>query len=209
MGSRTVRVDLNSAPMIGHWDVSPEISQCEFQIGSKLVYVEHLKSESELAYVAKAGETLTETWDDIANAVAFAEALSRPMLPEFWTAHDESGKLGPRLNVFDVRYRLDEPVPIYTVGQNPRFEYEYIKYAADDYYEEVPISAELPAVPDQFFLHVRRLGATALKAQTKHSASFRHAVPSSQLPALLRRFLAAQPPAQSACVGFAPSSAMS
>ncbi|MCS3802838.1 hypothetical protein HNO92_000488 [Chromobacterium alkanivorans] len=156
-------IDLSSEPMLGHWDVSPCVAQCEYQFGQRLVYVQHPKGISHPPYIAKAQETIVETWEDIPNAVHFAENISRSLIPGFWEAHDASLISGPRFDVYSIHYELDNPHPSYVVGVSHDFEFSYVTYTDDDLWKENPITMELPEPPDNFFLSVRRLGAKQFK----------------------------------------------
>lgn len=159
-------IDLISSPMLGYWDVSPAISQCEYQFGRRLVYVQHPKGESPAAYIAKAQETVVQAWNDIENVVRFAEQLSRQLIPEFWKAHDESEKPGARFDVYSIHYDLDDPCPTYMVGKNHDFNFEYVTYAEEDLWKENPIKVDLPEPQDNFFISIRRLGAHAFENAT-------------------------------------------
>lgn len=155
----SVVIDLISEPMLGHWDVSPFVSQCEYQIEQRLVFVQHPKGVSHLPYIAKTQKTIAETWEDIQNAVRFAEQLSRRLIPDFWKAHDESHKASARFDVYSIHYDIDDPCPTYTVGKSHDFDFENVTYAEDDLWRENPITTELPEPPDNFLVSIRRLGA--------------------------------------------------
>lgn len=151
-------IDLFSKSMLGHWDVSPSISQCEYQFGRRLVYVQHPKGESQAAYIANAQETITAAWNDIENAVRFAEKFSRLLIPAFWESHDESAKPGARFDVYSIHYNLGHPHPVYRVGKNYDFDFHYLAYAEADLWKESPMRIELPEPPDGFLMSVKRLG---------------------------------------------------
>ena len=159
-------IDLMSEGMLGHWDVSPSISQSEYQFERRLVYVQHPKGESPALYIAKAQETVEAAWSDIENVVHFAEKLSRHLIPDFWIMHDESHKPGARFDVYSIHYDLDAPYPTYVVGKNHDFDFEYIDYAEDDLWKESPISTELPEPPDNFWLLIKRTGANCFEYAT-------------------------------------------
>lgn len=159
-------IDLISEPMLGHWDASPSISQCEYQFGQRLIYVQHPKGESPVSYIAKAQETVKAAWSDIENAVRFAEKLSRHMIPDFWKMHDESHKPGARFDVYSIHYDLDSPYPTYVVGKNHDFDFEYIAYAEEDLWKENPIATELPEPPDNFWVSIKRMGESRFENAT-------------------------------------------
>lgn len=159
-------IDLISEQMLGHWDVSPSVSQCEYQFGQRLVYVQHPKGESHTPYIAKAQETIAVAWNDIENAVRFAEQLSRHLIPDFWRAHDASDKLGARFDVYSIHYDLNAPYLTYVIGKNHDFDFECIAYAEEDQWKENPISAELPEPPDNFWVLIKRIGANHFENAT-------------------------------------------
>ncbi|MEQ9724793.1 hypothetical protein ABRP29_04070 [Pseudomonas sp. WHRI 8822A] len=150
-------IDLTSKPMLGHWDVSSSISQCEYQFGKRLIYVQHPKDESPKLYLLRAQETVEAAWSDIDNAVFFAEELSRYLLPDFWGTHDESNKAGTRFTVYSIHYNLDTPYPIYAIGKSHDFVFEYTSYAEDDLWQESPITTNLPEPPDNFWISIKRI----------------------------------------------------
>lgn len=51
-------IDLVSKSILGHWDVSSAVSQCEYQFGQRLIYVQHPKYDSYVPYVEQAQETI-------------------------------------------------------------------------------------------------------------------------------------------------------
>jgi len=154
----SMNIDLFSESMLGHWDVSPSISQCEYQFGQRLVYVQHPKGKSQAAYIANAQETITAAWNDIGNAVRFAEKFSRRLIPAFWKSHDESEKPGARFDVYSIHYNLGNPHPVYTIGINHDFDFHYLAYAEADLWKESPTRIELPEPPDGFLISLKRLG---------------------------------------------------
>lgn len=151
-------IDLISERMLGHWDVSHSVSQCEFQFGGRLVYVQHPKNESPQPYIFKAQQMVTAAWNDIENAVHFAEQRSRHLEPEFWKVHDESQKPGLRFNVYSIHFDITDPYPTYVVGKNHDFDFQFITYAEEDLWRECPITTELPEPYDNCWLIIRRLG---------------------------------------------------
>lgn len=159
-------IDLISEPMLGHWDVSPSISQCEYQLGQRLIYVQHPKDQSPSPYIAKAQKTIAVAWNDIENAVRFAEQLSRHLIPYFWRVHDQSNKPGKRFDIYSIHYGLNAPYPTYVVGKNQDFDFEYITYAEEDLWKENPIITELPEPPDNFWLIIKRIGANHFENAT-------------------------------------------
>jgi hypothetical protein len=158
--------NLMTGPLIGHWDVSPSVSQCEYQFGRRLLYVQYPKGQQREPYIARAQETVVEAWDDIGNAIGFAEQFSRGSIPGFWKAHDESHIPGLRFDVYSIHYNVDHPHPIYTVGKNHDFCYEHVIYAEWDFWKEEPITIKLPEPPDRLYLKIRRLGKNRFESAT-------------------------------------------
>lgn len=159
-------IDLGGEKMLGHWDVSGSVSQCEFQVGRRLIYVQHPKSEPPQNYLASAQKIVAEVWDDIDNAVSFAEKLSRTLIPDFWSAHDESNKAGVRFDVYSIHFNLNDRHPVYTISKSHDFKFEYISYAEDDLWEENPIRKALPEPPENLWVSVRRLGGNCFESAT-------------------------------------------
>jgi len=153
-----MNIDLTSEPMLGHWDVSSSISQCEYQFGVRMIYVQYPKGELPITYIQAAQRQVQDAWHDIENAVAFAEQLSRPLIAEFWKIHDSSGKPGLRLDVYSINFRFPDNRPIYTISRSHDFDFSYVRYDESDLWRETAITEQLPEPPDNLWLHVRRLG---------------------------------------------------
>jgi hypothetical protein len=156
--------NLTDDALIGHWDVSPTVSQCEYQFGRTLVYVQYPKGQPRGPYIAKAQENLGQVWADIANAIRFAEELSRGLIPGFWEAHDKSQRAGERFSVYAIHYGVGDAFSGYTVGQNHDFEFDYVTFAEWDFWKEEPITISLPQPPDPFYLKIRRLGSNRFES---------------------------------------------
>ncbi len=90
------------------------------------------------------------------------------MIPDFWKAHDESGKLGARFDVYSIHYFLDAPYPTYVIGKDHDFDFDFecIAYAEEDLWKENPITVELPEPPDNFWVLVQRIGANHFENAT-------------------------------------------
>ena len=151
-------LDLFRTPMLGHWDVNCSVSQCEYQFGRRLVYVQHPKEESPTSCIAAAQAMLADVWADIDGARAFAERASRPMLHDFWAIHDASGKSGFRFDVYSVRFGLPGQRPTYTISTSRDFEFSYVRFDEFDVWKEEPIVEQLPEPPSDFWMHVSHNG---------------------------------------------------
>ena len=53
-------------------------------IWAELVYVQYPKGQPRMPYIARAQATIVEVWNDIENAIHFAEQFSRGLIPAFW-----------------------------------------------------------------------------------------------------------------------------
>ncbi len=150
---------LNTSP-IGDWDVSAELSQLEYQLGQRLIYVQYPKGKVPRQYVEAAQRLVRDAWSDIDSAVSFAEALSRPMFPDFWDAHDRSGQPGARLDAYAIHFNHPDARPIYCLSWNRFFfQYTYTRYDEFDLWQDTPIQECLPEPPSaQFVINVRRIG---------------------------------------------------
>lgn len=152
------RIDLSREGMLGYWDIGPHVSQCEYQVECRLVYIQYPKGGSAQPYIEGLRSQLHDAWCDIDNAVAFAEEQSRPLIPDFWEAHDRSGKVGSRFDVYSIRFNYPDSRPVYYVSSSHDFEYSWTRYEEYDLWQESPITEQLPEPPDRFFIEVRRLG---------------------------------------------------
>lgn len=154
-----MKIELLDQHMIGHWDVSPSITQCEFQFATTLIYVEHAKGQSPAARIALAQQTVQATWDDLPAALTFAEQVSRPQMSEFWTLYAHNQLQGSPLMVYSIHYTLASPSPEYSLSYNPDFPWELEVFAPDDLLHERPIPLERYAPADDVWFSVWRLGA--------------------------------------------------
>ncbi len=77
-----------------------------------------------------------------------------------------SSKPGARLDVYSIHYNLDAPYPIYLVGRNNDFDFEYIAYAEEDLWKENPIATELPEPPDNLWISIKRIAANRFENAT-------------------------------------------
>jgi hypothetical protein len=161
-----MHINLLSESMLGHWDISTSVSQCEYQFGQRLVYVQHPKGKPHGLFVEKAQESIALAWSDIENAIYFAEQHSRKLLPVFWVAHDASGKPGARFDVYSIHYDMDDPRPVYMIGVSHDFDFEYASFAEDDFWNESPITLALPEPPENFWISLRHLGANHFEIAT-------------------------------------------
>ncbi len=151
-------IDLLSEAMLGHWDVNAGVSQCEYQFGRRLIFVQHPKDQAARPYIEAAQVQVQDAWLDIDDALRFAEQLSRSLIPDFWEVHDRSGKMGSRFDVYSIHFNYPDSRPTYHVSLNHDFEYSYTRYDESDLWQETPINEQLPEPPDRFFVQVRRLG---------------------------------------------------
>jgi hypothetical protein len=161
-----VNIDLTTKAMLGHWDVTPDLSQCEYQFGRRLIYVQHPKDKPWQPYIEAAQTQVESAWADIAAAVAVAEQLSRSVIPEFWEVHDRSGRPGARLDAYSLHFGYPDSRPIFYIARNHDFEYSYIRYDECDLRQDSPITEDLPTLPDRFFIEVRRLGPGVFESVT-------------------------------------------
>jgi hypothetical protein len=159
-------IDIVTKSMLGHWDISLAVSQCEYQFGRRLVYVQHPKAKSHALYTAKAQKVLVEVWNDIENAVRFAEQHSRSVIPAFWKVHDESQKPGLRFDVYSIHFDLTAPHPLYVISTNHDFEFSYIRYDEFDLWQEEPIVEQLPEPPQNLWLKIWRTGESKFENAT-------------------------------------------
>ena len=153
-----IGIDLLKKGMLGHWDVSPNVSQCEYMLGHRLVYIQYPKGKSTQPYIERSQPQIHDAWRDIDGAIRFAEEKSRPLISDFWEAHDRSGKTGPQFDVYSIHFNYPDSRPTYHVSANHDFEYSYTRYEECDLWHESPITEQLPEPPDRFFIQVRRLG---------------------------------------------------
>ena len=137
--------------MLGHWDISCSVSQCEYQFGRRLVYVKHPKEESPMSCIAAAQAMLADVWAEIEGARPFADQASRRMLPDFWAIHDASGKSGFRFDVYSIHFGLPGQRPVYTVSTSQDFEFSYVRFDEADLWEQEPIVEQLPEPPPYFW----------------------------------------------------------
>ena len=66
-------INLLTESMLGHWRAPSGVWLCEFQFGSRLIYVEHRNGESPDRRLAAAQRLVNAAWEDLPQALMFAE----------------------------------------------------------------------------------------------------------------------------------------
>jgi hypothetical protein len=76
-----MNIDLRPSPCsaVGVLD---QVWQCEFQIGSRLIDVEHRNDEAPCVRISAAQSVINAVWDDLPGALTFAERHCEAQMPE-------------------------------------------------------------------------------------------------------------------------------
>lgn len=154
-----MHIDLLNEAMLGHWESAVGVMQCELQFGSRLIYVQHPGNEPPRRRLAMAQQQVQATWNDIPQALAFAEQWCEPAIRQVWQLYRQ-GTLGcPPLEVYSIHFELDSPCPSYSISLNPDFDWDASVMVVDELGQEqrVPLAEYEPEA--EFWLSVRRLGA--------------------------------------------------
>ncbi|OAE10708.1 hypothetical protein AZH11_25185 [Pseudomonas simiae] len=114
--------------MLGHWRVRPGVAQCEFQFGTRLIYVEHRESESPRVRLAAVQDLVQAAWDDLPAALWFSESHCETNMAEWMQLCQAQAQASSEsaLFVFSIHIELDNPHPSYTIGKNPNFDWHLV-----------------------------------------------------------------------------------
>lgn len=153
-----MHIELTPLHRIGHWEASPGVSQCEFQFGTRLIYVQHPSGEPPETSLRAAQSLIQAAWDDIENAIAFARQSIRPSNPELWQLLDADSVLGSPLEVFSIHIALGSNTPFYTLSWNPDFNWQQVLYDDFDTWKETPIPLQRHQPETDLWLNVTRVG---------------------------------------------------
>lgn len=132
----------------------------EFQTGRSLIRVPCSSRTREAEYLRRADLIFQKVWLEVPAVVALAESHSRTLIPDFWAAHDNSKREGPRLSLWAMTITPDDGSVQFVVSRNHDFDYESVTFARDDYLRNEPIF--LPALPEGHRVLIRREDSGAL-----------------------------------------------
>ncbi|QZI68355.1 hypothetical protein K5F93_18230 [Pseudomonas protegens] len=154
-----MQIDLLNESLLGHWETSAGVMQCELQFGCRLIYVQHPTNELPQRRLAAAQQQVQAAWDDISLALAFAEQLCEPGIRKLWQWYAQGTLSLPPLEVYSIHFELDSPYPSYSLSLNPDFNWEASVRLEDELGQEhlQPLAQYEPR--ENFWLSVRRLGA--------------------------------------------------
>ncbi|ROM80283.1 hypothetical protein BK654_05175 [Pseudomonas brassicacearum] len=151
-------INLLTESMLGHWRASSGVWQCEFQFGSRLIYVEHHNGETPCARLGAVQRVVKAVWDDLPHALKFAEQHCKTQMPELMRLY-EAHMLGDSpLFVYSIHFNLDKPYPSYAVSKNPDFDWERILTYEDELCQDHSVCMEQFEPRDDFWVYVRRVG---------------------------------------------------
>lgn len=153
-----MHIDLLKSSPIGEWDIDGFTSQLEYQFGAKPIYVQYSKGTDLALVLQKAQAYVQQVWDDMPNAIDFAELRFRAKHPEFWTVWDQATDPAHPLIVFSIHFDVGEARPRYRIAREPGYQFECVIHDKNDLWQQDSERAELPYFPDTDAVLVRRLG---------------------------------------------------
>ncbi|WP_338524249.1 hypothetical protein NUH87_00690 [Pseudomonas batumici] len=151
-------INLLTESMLGYWEGRSGIWQCEYQFGQLLIYVEHRKGERLHERLVAAQRIVQAVWDDLPEALAFAEQLCKPRMPDLWRLYERNAQMGSPLYVFSIHFCLDDPHPSYSVSMSPEFDWDRLVIDVDEKGQEHAISLAQYEPADTFWLNIQRVG---------------------------------------------------
>lgn len=161
-----MQIDLLKESLLGHWETTVGVLQCELQFGSRLVYVQHPSNEPPQRRLATAQQGVQAAWDDIPQALAFAERLCVPGMRKVWQLYAQGLLSCPPLEVYSIHFEINSPYPSYTISQNPDFDWETSLTVEDEQGQVHRLSLAEYEPGEDFWLSVRRLGAGQFQSDT-------------------------------------------
>ncbi|MGC5700795.1 hypothetical protein J4P02_11415 [Pseudomonas sp. NFXW11] len=154
-----MQIDLLNEGMLGHWQARAGVEQCEFQFGTRLIYVQHPQGQPETPWLTAAQQVVQATWDDMPTAMAFAVEQSKATMPELWKLYERLSWAPPLLLIYSIHFDLDSPYPSYCISENPDFDWDLQVQVEDQPGQDHFRSFAQYQPGDHYWLTVRRLGA--------------------------------------------------
>ncbi|UMZ14254.1 hypothetical protein I9018_11435 [Pseudomonas sp. MPFS] len=154
-----MQIDLLNTPLLGHWEVRPGVMQCEQQFGIRLIYVEHPSDELPQHRLAAVQQQVQAAWDDIPQALAFAEQLCDPNIRQLWQRYQQKQLLSPPLAVYSIHFEIDNPHPSYCISEDPDFDWNKTLTVEDEFGQDYRLELTELQPQKDFWLSVRRLGS--------------------------------------------------
>lgn len=151
-------INLLSESMLGHWRAPSGVWLCEFQFGSRLVYVEHRNGELPDARLVAAQCLVNAVWEDLRQALTFAEKHCKASMAELIQLYEARMTGESPLRVYSIQFELDSPYPSYAISKNPDFDWDQTLTFADDLCQHHRVCLESYEPDHDFFMYVRRVG---------------------------------------------------
>lgn len=151
-------INLLTESMLGHWRAPSGVWQCEFQFGSRLIYVQHHNDEPPCARLAAAQRAIKAAWDDLPQALKFAEQHCKAQMPELMRLYETHMPWESPLFAYSIHFDLDKPYPSYAISKNPDFDWDRILIDEDELCQDHSVCMEQYEPRDDFWVCVRRVG---------------------------------------------------
>jgi hypothetical protein len=165
---------LNKCEMMGQYPIDEEYIQLEFQIDRRLIWIRCRPEMSEDECLRLGNLMFPAAWEDISAAIELAESVSRLRIPEFWAAHDNSGLVGNRLDVWSVALTPDKNLVTYEISRNHGFDFGATVYLPDpeDIFEDHLLTC-LPEFPEKhvFIVDGNTDGSLRIQPSARTSAT--------------------------------------
>ncbi|OPA85750.1 hypothetical protein BFW87_26860 [Pseudomonas fluorescens] len=149
-----MQIDLLNEPMLGHWQLPSGIWQCEFQFGSRLIYVQHRNGETPHARLVAVQSVVQAAWDDLPGVLKFAGQRCKVPMADVVALFERHGLAQSPLLVYSIHFELDKACPIYTLSTDPAFDWSVTFQGQEG---DVCLAQCEPGEDDWFC--VRRVGA--------------------------------------------------
>ncbi|MDY0935148.1 hypothetical protein [Pseudomonas viridiflava] len=151
-------INLLTEPMLGHWQTPSGIWQCEFQFGSRLIYVQHHNDEPPSVRLVATQLAVKAAWDDLPQALKFAEQHCKAQMPELMRLYETHMPQESPLFVYSIHLDLDKPYPGYAISKNPDFDWDRILTDEDEWCQAHSVCMGQYEPRDDFWIDVRRVG---------------------------------------------------
>ncbi|KPG96561.1 hypothetical protein [Pseudomonas sp. RIT-PI-r] len=151
-------INLLTESMLGHWRAPSGNWQCEFQFGTRLIYVEHHNDEPPRARLVAAQRMVNAAWDDLPQVLKFAEQHCKAKMPELMRLYETRMPWESPLFVYSLHFDIDKPYPSYAISKNPDFDWDCILIDEDEWCQEHSVRMEQYDPGDDYWVYVRRVG---------------------------------------------------
>lgn len=160
-------MSLSPEKAIGNYPIAtPGMSQYEYQIGSTLIFVQYPTANSVTPYLDRAQNMIQAVWDDIPNAILYAEQVFKSGRPDGWEIYykkkypETEYRTGHWLIVIGITFSADQNNPVYYISTDPSAHQNLVVFDTEDYEKDYPKEFSLNDSP---CMNIQRLSKNSFE----------------------------------------------